>query len=239
MLKQRITTALILAPLLLLAVIFLNTPWLAALLSGVILVGAWEWTRLAALKPLESVAFYAAAALAMVGVYFYPEQLGIDNWLLWSALLWWAGISVIILRYVPRPIDHQQGLVRLSKAMMGLIALVPAWWSLVQLHASPDHGVSYFLYVFFLVWAADVGAYFSGKTLGRHKLAPNVSPGKTVEGVLGGLASVAALGAGQRRLSPSFWSPPCSGAGTAGGVGRHSSAHGSGWHDCVSRGRHR
>ena len=65
----------------------------------------------------------------------------------------------------------------------------------MRLHGSDDHGASYFLYVFFIVWAADVGAYFSGKRFGRHKLAPLVSPGKTIEGMLGGLLCVSALAA--------------------------------------------
>lgn len=193
MLKQRIITGLILAITFLCAIVFLPTEALAMVLAVVMMIAAWEWTRLAVLKPFECLLFYLAMALGMWGLYCFPDALQIDQWLLWSSLLWWSGITVIILRYKPVDVDHSQGIVRLSKAMMGLIALLPAWWALVQLHSYADYGYQFFIFAFLIVWFADVGAYFAGKSLGKRKLAPNVSPGKTIEGMLGGLISVVAL----------------------------------------------
>lgn len=193
MLKQRLITGLILAISFLCAVVFLPTEVLAMVLAVVMLIAAWEWTRLAALKPVESLLFYLIVTLGMYGLYCFPEELQIDQWLLWSSLLWWSGITVIILRYKPVEVDHGQGIVRLSKAMMGLMALLPAWWALVQLHNYSNHGYQFFIFAFLIVWFADVGAYFAGKSLGKRKLAPNVSPGKTIEGMLGGLACVLLL----------------------------------------------
>jgi phosphatidate cytidylyltransferase len=200
MLKQRIITGLILAVTFLSAVIFLPTEALALVLGCVMMIAAWEWTRLAVLNKLESLLFYLAMAGGMFGLYCFPKELQIDQWLLWTALLWWSGITVIILRYKTVEVDHSKGLVRLSKSMMGLVALLPAWWALVQLHSYGTYGFEFFIFTFFIVWFADVGAYFSGKSLGKNKLAPNVSPGKTIEGMLGGLTSVVALS-----LAASFW----------------------------------
>ena len=193
MLKQRIITGLILALAFLSAVIFLPTEALAVVLGGAMMVAAWEWTRLAVLNKVESLLFYLAMAAGMLGLYCFPEELQVDQWLLWTALLWWSGITVIILRYKPVEVDHSKGVVRLSKAMMGLVALLPAWWSLVQLHNYGSFGFELFIFTFLIVWFADVGAYFAGKSLGKNKLAPNVSPGKTIEGMLGGLVSVVLL----------------------------------------------
>ncbi|MFP4131728.1 MAG: phosphatidate cytidylyltransferase, partial [Thiohalospira sp.] len=69
----------------------------------------------------------------------------------------------------------------------GLVALIPAWFSLVHLHGTTD-GPWWVLALMFLIWGADTGAYFAGRALGRHRLAPSVSPGKTWEGAIGGLA---------------------------------------------------
>lgn len=200
MLKQRIITGLILATAFICAVVFLQTEALALVLGAAMMIGAWEWTRLAVLSKLESLIFYVAMAGGMLGLYYFPAELQLDQWLLWAALLWWSGISVIILRYQPVEVDHAKGLVRLSKAMMGLMALLPAWWALVQLHNYGNYGFEFFIFTFLIVWFADVGAYFAGKSLGKNKLAPHVSPGKTIEGMLGGLLSVVALS-----LAASFW----------------------------------
>ena len=164
------------------------------------MVASWEWTRLALLNKVESLLFYLAMACGMLGLYCFPQELQVDQWLLWMALLWWSGITVIILRYKPVEVDHTKGIVRLSKAMMGLVALLPAWWALVQLHDYGISGFEFFIFTFLIVWFADVGAYFAGKSLGKNKLAPNVSPGKTIEGMLGGLICVVLLGFGA-----TFW----------------------------------
>lgn len=200
MLKQRIITGLILAISFLTAIVFLPTEALSMVLAAVMLVAAWEWTRLAALKPVEGLLFYLAMVLGMYGLYCFPEVLQIDQWLLGATLLWWLGISVVILRYEPKEIDHTDGVVRLSKAMMGLITLLPAWWALTQLHNYMSYGYELFIFTFLIVWFADVGAYFAGKSMGKRKLAPNVSPGKTIEGMLGGLLSVVVIS-----LVASFW----------------------------------
>jgi phosphatidate cytidylyltransferase len=100
------------------------------------------------------------------------------------ALLWW-GIAFCWLAFAPLRVNPALA------AIAGVLALVPAWLALVQLSQVPARAPSYLLFVLVLVFAADIGAYFAGRNFGRLKLAPRVSPGKTWEGVLGGLISAA------------------------------------------------
>ena len=74
-------------------------------------------------------------------------------------------------------------------------ALLPAL-ALLWLRDRADHGVALVLWVFVVTWATDTGAYFVGRAIGRRKLAPAISPGKTVEGLYGGMAAAALLGGG-------------------------------------------
>ena len=81
-----------------------------------------------------------------------------------------------------------------SKTIIGIVILIPAWLSLVLIHLSSS-GVSLMLFLFFLIWLADSAAYFSGRRFGSKKLANNVSPGKTWEGVYGALTMSLLFGA--------------------------------------------
>ena len=76
-------------------------------------------------------------------------------------------------------------------ALAGYLLLVPSWAAVVHLQDAGALGLDGFwalLFVLLWVWAADTGAYFAGRAFGRHKLAPSVSPGKTIEGLVGGAA---------------------------------------------------
>lgn len=196
MLKQRIYTGIILAALFLLMTFALETHHVAICLFVVVMLASFEWCKLACLKLAERGLFIAIVAVGCALTYFYDNVLDLDRWLLWVSLLWWSGISVVVLRYKQTEVDHSDWVVRLSKAMMGVIVLVPAFWALVRLHNYGSYGVLFFLYAFFLVWFADVGAYFVGKRFGKHKLLPQVSPGKTIEGFAGGLLAVFLLAVG-------------------------------------------
>lgn len=196
MLKERIYTGVILAVLFLLMTFALNTPYVALCLFAVVMIASWEWSRMACLKLPERILFLLVIAMGCVAVYFFADELQLHKWILWVSLLWWSGISVVVLRYKQVDVNHSDWVIRLSKSMMGFIVLIPAYWALVSLHNYKDQGVTFFLYAFFLVWAADVGAYFVGKKMGKHKLLPQVSPGKTIEGFAGGLVAVCLLAIG-------------------------------------------
>ncbi|WP_426417344.1 phosphatidate cytidylyltransferase [Aestuariirhabdus sp. LZHN29] len=183
MLKQRIITALILAPIALGGVFFLPLQLFSLFVGGVILIGAWEWANLSGFQSQPARVGYAlSVALALFGATLVTAPAII----LWLALAWWVVALGLVVSYPVSASLWRSPALRLA---IGYLVLVPAWVGLVLMKVHPDSWIL-IMYVFFLVWGADVGAYFAGKYLGRHKLAPRVSPKKTWEGVLGGLATV-------------------------------------------------
>ena len=112
--------------------------------------------------------------------------------LIHAALLWWV-FALIWVAIAPARVN------RTTAAGAGLLVLVPAWLALARLHAL---GPELLLFLILLVVAADVGAYFAGRSFGRNKLAPRVSPGKTWEGVLGGFAAARGDGGHRRVVVP-------------------------------------
>src|SRR5690554_7868440 len=115
---------------------------------------------------------------------------------LWLALIWWVVCFLLVRSY---PAGSERWGSAPMRALMGVLVLVPAWVGLNHLRTggfqfgSTDNNLLLILYVFCVVWVADIGAYFSGRAFGKAKLAPRVSPGKSWAGVWGGLAAVAAL----------------------------------------------
>jgi phosphatidate cytidylyltransferase len=161
----------------------------AALLGGLWLAGAWEWAGFARLPAGGRIAYAAVLLAAGLAGYAWLD----DRWLgalLLASLLWWLAALALVATY-PRPL----GLAFV--ASVGPLVLLPSFLLLVRLHASPGAGAALAFTALVVVWAADVGAFFVGRTLGRTKLAPAVSPGKTWEGVTGGLlaAGIATGGA--------------------------------------------
>ncbi|HEY6611803.1 MAG TPA: phosphatidate cytidylyltransferase [Pseudomonas sp.] len=183
MLKQRIITALIMLPIALIGFFWLQGGGFALFVAAVVCVGAWEWARLAGLEaqPLR-LAYAGAVALLLFGLYQAPQLAGL---VLALAVLWWLAAIGLVLGYPASSRAWQALPVRLA---IGLLILLPAWQGLLLLKQWPD-GNSLILAVMLLVWTADIGAYFSGRRFGRRKLAVQVSPGKSWEGVYGGLAA--------------------------------------------------
>ncbi|HED18386.1 MAG TPA: phosphatidate cytidylyltransferase, partial [Gammaproteobacteria bacterium] len=107
----------------------------------------------------------------------------------WTALAGW----LFVLFWITRPAlgAGETGKHLLAKILLGCGLMVSTWLALVVLHSRPDQGAYWVLYLLVLVWVADSGAFFTGRQLGRTKLAPKVSPGKTWEGVFGGLVACA------------------------------------------------
>lgn len=190
MLKQRIISALVMVPLVVLGVLFLDQTTFGLLVALGLLAGAWEWSALIPLHDTRTrILYLAATAAATAAVWFFAGSETFVNSLLWVAMLWW----LFVLLWVSRPALGREvtALHRAAKAVLGIGVMASAWLALVVLHGRPDQGPHWVLYLLLLVWAADTGAYFAGKTFGRHKLAPEVSPGKTWEGVYGALAATA------------------------------------------------
>ena len=183
MLKQRIITALCLLPVALGGFFLLQGGWFALFIAAIVCLGAWEWAHLAGLEaqPLR-IAYAAALAVLLLGLYLLPV---LAAPLLTVAILWWLAAIALVLGY---PASHRVWERQAVRLLIGLLILLPAWQGLVLLKQWPQ-GNSLILAVMVLIWSADIGAYFCGKRFGRRKLAIQVSPGKSWEGLYGGLAS--------------------------------------------------
>jgi phosphatidate cytidylyltransferase len=178
MLRQRVITALILAPIVLFVVLWAPAELTASVLTVLVVAAAWEWSafpgfvhRTARLLYVAFVSMCLGAAWVM-GV--HRAEL---NLVLYVSLAWWLA-ALLWVAAAPAAVN------RTTAAIAGALVLVPAWLALVRLHAANPNLL---LFLLLLVVAADVGAYFAGRRFGRTKLAPRVSPGKTWEGVAGGL----------------------------------------------------
>lgn len=181
MLKQRVITALILLPIALGGFFLLDGWAFAAFIGGVITLGAWEWARLAGLEAQAArVGFAALVALTLWMLYQIPV---ISTLLLPLALVWWLLAVPLVLRY-PQSSFYWESTAR--RVLIGLLILLPAWKGLLLLKQWPLANWL-IVAVMVLVWAADIGAFFFGRAFGKHKLAPKVSPGKSWEGLFGGL----------------------------------------------------
>jgi phosphatidate cytidylyltransferase len=186
MLRQRVITALILGAVVLAGIFMLPTTGLMAVVAALILAGAWEWSAFPKLPGVAArVTFLILIALGIAAMWWVgTDSLRFGN-VMAGAGLWWL-IALLWIAFLPAVINSG------SAALAGILVLLPAWLALVRLHAlSPQ----LLLFVLLLVVAADVGAYFAGRRFGKHKLAPRVSPGKTWEGVAGGLAGAMILAA--------------------------------------------
>ena len=176
MLKTRIFTSIV-ALLILGVILFVLPPSAAELIIGLlILAGAWEWSAfLGSPSPMYRSVYVAVIAALVVASYaMFPAGSVVA---LQIAFLWWFG-AFIWTMFFPTPIP---GLVRW---IAGVLVLVPLFIALIVLYRI---GPEKLLFSLLIVWAADAGAYFVGKRFGRVKLAPSISPGKTWEGVFGGL----------------------------------------------------
>jgi phosphatidate cytidylyltransferase len=190
MLKQRIITALILAPLALCGFFLLEGGYFALFIAAVVMLGAWEWARLAGFDAQPArVLFAVVVGVLLFLLYLLP---GMAPWILVAALLWWLTATWLVLTY-PESSEHWSSVI--YKLAIGLLILLPAWQGLVLIKLEPMGNWLIFA-VMILVWGADIGAYFSGKAFGKRKLAPKVSPGKSWEGLYGGLAACLLITAG-------------------------------------------
>lgn len=181
MLKQRIITALILLPIALGGFFLLEGSGFALFIGLVVTLGAWEWARLAGFAA-QSIRLAYAAVVALM-LFFMHILPGLAPWVLGAAVLWWGVATYLVLTY-PRSSEHWASAA--CKLVIGLLILLPAWQGLVLIKQQPL-GNWLIMAVMVLVWGADIGAYFSGRAFGKRKLAPQVSPGKSWEGVYGGL----------------------------------------------------
>ncbi len=180
MLAARIVTALIFGTAITAALLFAPSPVTAAVLALLWLAGVWEWAAFAKLPAAGRIVYTSLFAVAMA-LGWWLDGVG-WQFLLGAAIAWWVFALVLVVRY-PRSFSA------LFAALAGIVVLLPSWTLLVRLHGEGALGAGLAFTLLAIVWAADVGAYAAGRLFGRTKLAPAVSPGKTWEGVTGGLVT--------------------------------------------------
>ena len=194
-LPRRMATAVVAIPVVIVAVVALPAAGVALVLAVVALGASREWSRIAAPGAGAGYGFALVVAGSML-----LSWLAASHWLGWLrvlcavALAWWCVALVWVIRFERgRDAVALDGVV--ARGLAGWFIIVPAWAGLVYLlHARDEHGPWPVLLVLLIVWAADIGAYFTGRRFGSRRLAATTSPGKSIEGVAGGMAAVAVLG---------------------------------------------
>ena len=188
MLKQRILTATVLIPAVVLGVVYLDMIGFAVLTGIFICLGAWEWAAMSGFAGVLARGLYVLFIMLLAGTCLSLIDTGLTPWCIYIGVVWWllpASVLLFRSRQGPQALPDRH----LWTAAMGLVILIPAWMSLVLLHDRNPDGVGLVLFLMVLVWIADSAAFFSGRRWGRHKLCPGISPGKTLEGLLGAVAA--------------------------------------------------
>ena len=192
MLKLRLITAAILIPFLVGSVIWLPDSYFTLLFGVFAAIGSWEWTKFARLQQiLPRLAYTIFFIVVLVLCWRYVL---IDVSFIFAGLslgfIWWLAALVLVVLY-PRYESLRNN--RFIVGLIGLLVLTPCWLAIVVLRNQYEHGISLVLFLLALIAVADSGAYFGGRKWGANKLAPQVSPGKSWEGVISGLVCVAVL----------------------------------------------
>lgn len=192
--KARIISGLVLVALVIGVLAWAPVELTLALILLVVVGGAWEWS--AFLHPTgaaQRVLFVSLVTLLLLAAWYLARDPRLLRLILWVAAAWWA-LAVLLVARGPERVG------RAVAWIGGVFVLVPLGLALGHIRASIPSGVLWTFVLLALVWAADTGAYFAGRAFGRRKLAPLVSPGKTWEGVAGGLLLSMAVAAGGARL---------------------------------------
>jgi len=184
LIRARVITGALFGGVLISVILFLSTPLAAAVLGALWILGAWEWAGLANLKTGGRLLYTAVCAVCMLALYLFADSRVLN------ALLGIALVSLLLAFAAVVTYPRKVGMWTVGAA--GFVALVPSWLLLVRLHGESPLGHELSMTVLAIVWGADIGAYTFGRAFGRIKLAPAVSPGKTWEGVAGGLIAAAA-----------------------------------------------
>ncbi len=206
MLKQRVVTAIIFGAIIVVSIFKMPNSWLAILFAAITLLGAWEWASLIAPQNLTRKLLYVVFMAALILVTWMlakPYHIKIT---LLIAGLWWALVVIFLTVFDSNWLQAAwlQNLLEVS----GFIVLVPAWLALVELHQQDHMGPMKLMFLLVLVWVADISAYFVGKRFGKTKLAPELSPGKSREGLWGALTAsiiIAVLGIYLFKLDTKIW----------------------------------
>lgn len=187
MLKQRVITALAMMAVLLPALFHASVYPFAVLATVMIMAAGWEWARMNGCSERASRWIGAGLGLVVFVVWWSELLAQVWPWVWGAASLIWLSLSIAMLS---RGVEGWKVWPQPVRLTGGLVLLASAWLALVQAHQT---GLAFLLSVLTLVWAADIAAYAGGRTFGRRKLAPTLSPGKSWEGAISGFVGVLLL----------------------------------------------
>lgn len=186
MLKQRILTALVLIPLVVMSLLWLPTSVLVFLFGAIIGLAAWEWLTMIGLVDRGR----CIALAGLLVLYLLGAWLSLADSALWIGGVFWLLVAGFVIKYAHVALPEKVAYI-LKRPHDGLVTaglvLLPFGWAALLLHGSSALGGKQLLFVLVLVWAADTGGYFAGKRWGSDKLATAISPNKSWQGVYGGL----------------------------------------------------
>ena len=187
MLKQRAITAIILIPLVIWSILYATAEGFTYGLAMILLLASHEWNKMVEVKSVFGKISFSVAVTACFLYLEYLSNLEFIQYVIYLSLIWWL-ISLPLLFSFPFKSSHllQQKSV---KIIVGFLMLLSTFLALNLLRNSTEYGSDYVLYLLIIIWIADSGAYFAGRAFGKHKLIPNVSPGKSWEGVVGGIVA--------------------------------------------------
>lgn len=202
MLLQRTITALVLLTVALLAIFQLSSTTFSLFIAAITLIAAWEWLNLTDVdKPISKILFYVLLIAPMTGVTFWtnflewlseimewPEVKDYSDALEWFVIvpvLFWL-LTMLLIRQASTQLLATEFSPRF-KNFVGWLVLLSSWMFLSKLRSY--YGPEMVTYFLILIWVADISAFFVGRRWGKDKLSPDISPGKTVQGMYGALLS--------------------------------------------------
>lgn len=187
MLKQRVITGLVLIPIVVLSILKLPNHWIALLLAIFAIAAAWEWSNMVVEKPMSKLLYISACALLIVLAWYGLDESHV-RFLMLVGSSYWVFILLLLSFYQSSWLGNY--MLNSFLHYSGYFVITIGWLAMTELH---EQKPTLLLFLFVLVWVADTAAYFTGKKFGRTKLAEELSPGKTREGVLGAVVGTLVL----------------------------------------------
>ena len=180
-LRSRVIASLVLAPSMILVLLYLPSFWLAIFIGVVSSAAAWEWASLVEDKLAAKLSYVVVCVLLIIAAgNFLPDEH--VRFLMLIGCVFWVFVLLMLTFYQPSWLGNY--ILQSFLTYSGYFVIVIAWLAMVKLNQQKP---SLLLFLFLIVWMADTAAYFTGKQFGKIKLAEQLSPGKTREGLLGAL----------------------------------------------------